>query len=92
MGFYNFLLLTKSKSKKGLMRNKMGIENVEMIIIKWERVWNDEREREREKIHAETLSQAIEESRASGVVDENLQSQYLSWYHFFRKNKIRDYF
>ena len=48
MKFYNFLLLTKSKSKKWLMRNKMGIKNVEMIIIKWERVWNDERERERE--------------------------------------------
>ena len=96
MKFYNFLLLTKSKSKKWLMRNKMGIKNVEMIIIKWERVWNDEREREREreqvKIHAETLSQATEESRASGVADENLQSQYLSWYHFFRKNEIRDYF
>ena len=34
MKFYNFLLLTKSKSKKELMRNKMGIEIVEMIIIK----------------------------------------------------------
>ena len=89
MKFYNFLLLTKSKSKKGLMRNKMRIENVEMMIIKWERVWNDERERERErereKIHAETLSQATEERRASGVADENLQPQYLSWYHFFKE-------
>ena len=30
--------------------------------------------RELQKIHAETLSQAIEESRASGVTDKNLQS------------------
>ena len=74
MKFYNFLLLTKSKSKKELMRNKMGIEIVEKIIIKWERIWNDvrEREREREKIHAETLNQATKESRASGVANENL--------------------
>ena len=43
MKFYNFLLLTKSKSKKGLIRNKMRIENVDMIIIKWERVWNEDR-------------------------------------------------
>ena len=58
MKFYNFLLLIKSKGKKGLMRDKMRIENVE-------------REREREMVHATTLNQAIEESRVVGVVDEN---------------------
>ena len=31
------------------MRDKVKIENVEMKVIKWERVWNDERERERER-------------------------------------------
>ena len=31
------------------MRDKMKIKNVEMKQIKWERVWNDERERESER-------------------------------------------
>ena len=40
MKFYNFILLTKSKGKKGLIRDKMRIENVEMRIIKRERESN----------------------------------------------------
>ena len=30
------------------MRDKVRIKNAEMRVIKWDRVWNDERERERE--------------------------------------------
>ena len=51
----------------------MKIENVEMGVIKWERVWNDdrekngerEREREREKlmILVTTANQIAEESK-----------------------------
>ena len=72
----------------------MGIENVEMIIIKWEKVWNErEREREREKIDAKTLSQATKESRASGVADEIYSHNiFLGIIFFFRKDEIRDYF
>ena len=44
MKYYNVILLKKRKIKKGLTRDKMGIENVEMRVIKWERVWNDDRE------------------------------------------------
>ena len=44
MKYYNVILLKKRKRKKGLTRDKMGIENVEMRVIKWERVWNDDRE------------------------------------------------
>ena len=28
------------------MRDKVRIKNAEMRVIKWDRVWNDERERE----------------------------------------------
>ena len=44
MKYYNVILLKKRKRKKGLTRDKIGIENVEMRVIKWERVWNDDRE------------------------------------------------
>ena len=55
MKFYiYFFLLTKWKGKKGLMRDKVKIEKVEMKVIKWEpemtieKKKNEERERERE--------------------------------------------
>ena len=44
MKYYNVILLTKRKRKKGLTRDKMGIKNAKMRVIKWERVWNDDRE------------------------------------------------
>ena len=31
------------------MKDKVRIKNAEMRVIKWDRVWNDERERERER-------------------------------------------
>ena len=31
------------------MKDKVRIENVGMRVIKWERIWSDERERERER-------------------------------------------
>ena len=57
MKFYNFFfLLTKWKGKKGLMRDKVKIEKVEMKVIKWEpemtiekKKMKRERERERER-------------------------------------------
>ena len=48
MKHYNFFLLTKRK-QNGLIKAKAGIEDIEMRVIKWERVWNDMRERERER-------------------------------------------
>ena len=47
MKHYNFFLLMKKKN--GLIKDKVGIEDIEIRIIKWEKVWNDERERERER-------------------------------------------
>ena len=44
MKFYNFLLLTKWKGKKVQMRDKVGTEIFEMKVVKWEEVWNDDRE------------------------------------------------
>ena len=70
----------------------MKIENVEMGVIKWERVWNDdrekngerEREREREKlmILVTTANQIVEESK---VV-------FIAKLFFFRNNEIKNYF
>ena len=59
MKFYNFLLLTNlKKSKKWLMRDKERIENGEIRVIKWERIWNndreDKKERDREKAMNDT--------------------------------------
>ena len=51
MKHYNFFLLMKKKN--GLIKDKVGIEDIEIRIIKWEKVWNDnrrERERERDDI------------------------------------------
>ena len=57
MKHYNFFLLMKKKN--GLIKDKVGIEDIEIRIIKWEKVWNDnrrEREREREMIFATNTS------------------------------------
>ena len=68
------LLLTKLRGKKGLMRYKVRIKNTEMKI-KWERVWNNNRQKEnRERkgreggkeqwvIHAEIASWAVKKSK-----------------------------
>ena len=49
------------------MKDKMRKNYVEIRIIKWERIWNDERERERERereiIFATTTSQVTKESK-----------------------------
>ena len=48
MKYYNFILLTKRKrKKKELIRDKVKIDKTDMIVIKWERVWNDNREKKR---------------------------------------------
>ena len=50
MKFYNFLLLTKWKGKKWLMKDKVRIENIEIKVIKWERkskIVIEKRKRER---------------------------------------------
>ena len=64
-------MLTK---RKKLIRNKVEIENADMRIIKWERVWNDnreeknwERERERGMKFPITASQTTKE-RKIGVI------------------------
>ena len=46
------------KKKKGLVINKKKTENAEMRVIKWERVWNDNRKEKngREIIFAITKS------------------------------------
>ena len=61
MKFYiYFFLLTKWKGKKGLMRDKVKIEKVEMKVIKWEpemtieKKKNEERERERDFIQTKS--------------------------------------
>ena len=55
MKHYNFFLLMKKKN--GLIKDKVGIEDIEIRIIKWEKVWNDNRrEREREMIFATNTS------------------------------------
>ena len=54
MKHYNFFLLMKKKN--GLIKDKVGIEDIEIRIIKWEKVWNDEREREREMIFSTNTS------------------------------------
>ena len=38
MMYYNLFLLTKWKRNKGLIRDKVGIDNAEMRVIKWKRV------------------------------------------------------
>ena len=96
MKFYNFLLLTKWKGKKWLMKDKVRSENDEMRVIKWDRkrVWNDDRrERERERaqwmIPATIKSQVAEESKVVSVTKENSWLQYLSCYCFIFLGKIK---
>lgn len=38
MMYYNLFLLTKRKRNKGLIRDKVRIDNAKMIVIKWKRV------------------------------------------------------
>ena len=84
------------------MKDKMKTKNYDMRVLKWNRVWNDDRKR---KIERERQSngwyipagccdcdRVIEESRATNIAKKKLSLQYLSWYHFLKKNKIRDYF
>ena len=88
MKYYNVILLKKRKRKKVLTRDKMGIENVEMWVIKWERVWNDDREekkwtkteRERERVMDDICYNC--EPRRANVAKENSWSQYFFWYCF----------
>ena len=63
---YHFLLLMKWKGKKGLKRNKVETENAKMKVIKWERIW--ERERERDIWY---LLQLQAKRPATSVVEEN---------------------
>ena len=53
------------KKKKGLVINKMKIENAEMRVIKWERVWNDNRKEKngREIIFVITKSQVAKNNK-----------------------------
>ena len=56
----------------------MGTENAQMKVIKWERIWNDnrekkkyeerERERERERIFATTISWVAMESKIVAIL------------------------
>ena len=68
-----FLCTNKKKGeKKRLIRDKMEIKNVEMRIIKWEKVWiNYNRERERlcvcVCVFAITASQAAKESKLVAI-------------------------
>ena len=65
---YHFLLLMKWKGKKGLKRNKVKTENAKMKVIKWERIWDTKRERERDIWY---LLQLQAKQPATGVVEEN---------------------
>ena len=62
----------KKKKKKRLIRNIMGIENVEIRVIKWES-WNDkrEREREREMIFTTTASRIIKKNKIIAIAKSN---------------------
>ena len=61
------------KRIKRLMGDKMRFENTKMRVIKWESVWNDdrqekygrERERELQMIPITAMNQAIEDSRVA---------------------------
>ena len=37
-----------------MIRNRVGIENVEMWVIKWEKFWNDNREKKNGERERET--------------------------------------
>ena len=83
----------------------MGIEDIEMRIIKWEKIWNDKRERERERerydicykyksnrIVKDYCNFKDKESITVGIVKENSWPQYFFGVHFLMKNEIMDYF
>ena len=89
MKHYNFFLLMKKKN--GLIKDKVGIEDIEIRIIKWEKVWNDERERERERddicykyksnwIVKDYWNFKAKESITVGIVKENAWPQYIYIY------------
>ena len=60
----------KKKKKKRLIRNIMGIENVEIRVIKWES-WNDKRKREREMIFTTTASRIIKNNKIIAIAKSN---------------------
>ena len=67
---YHFVLLMKWKGKKGPKRNKVKTENAKMKVIKWERIWDTKRERERER-DIWYLLQLQAKWPGTGVVEEN---------------------
>ena len=83
---YHFLLLMKWKGKKGLKRNKVKTENAKMKVIKWERIWDTKRERERETYDT------YYNYKPSGQLQVSLRKTISHLVSLFRKNKIRHYF